>query len=195
MTQLRIAPVGPDEWQAVEHALVGGGDGASCWCQWFRLSSREWEATSRDQRRALFKDEVERADVAPGLVAYADDEAVGWCRVGPRVHQPRLARSRVVKAGGALPTDDPQVWAVTCFVVRREHRRTGVARRLAEEAVEFARIQGASLLEAYAIDTAVKTRVTPNELFVGSVSLFEDAGFAVVARPSSGRVVLAYRFG
>lgn len=194
MTRIRIMPADAGSWPAVEHALTGGGDGASCWCQWFRLTNQEWDATDRDQRRSLLRDEIEDAGIAPGLIVHVDDEAVGWCRVGPRVHQPRLARSRVANVGGATLRDDPRVWAVTCFVVRRAHRGQGIARRLAEGAVEFARREGASLLQAYAIDVAAKAQVTPNELYVGSASLFEAVGFTPVARPTPSRVVLEYRF-
>ena len=51
MTDITIVPATPDRFPDVEHAMTGGGDGASCWCQWWTLTSAEWKRTTRDGRR------------------------------------------------------------------------------------------------------------------------------------------------
>jgi hypothetical protein len=53
--------------------------------------------------------------------------------------------------------------------------------------VDFARENGARVIEAYPIDTSVRTPTRDNDLFHGSLSVFERAGFAVVARPARDR--------
>ena len=111
-------------------------------------------------------------------------------RVGPRAAQVRISRTRDIAANTALPLDDPEVWAVTCFVVRRDHRGTGLNHRLLAAAVDHAREQGARVVEAYPYDTAIGTHAA-NELYRGILSVFEAAGFREVARPKPDRVIVA----
>jgi ribosomal protein S18 acetylase RimI-like enzyme len=110
-------------------------------------------------------------------------------RVGPRIGQPTLLRTKVVMAGSPEPLDDPDVWAITCFVVRRQFRGLGVAKRLVDAGVEYAASHGARLVEAYPFDTGQRSRRV-NELYVGTVSLFGGRGFVETARPIGARVVM-----
>ena len=89
------------------------------------------------------------------------------------------------------PWDDPSVWAVSCFVVRREHRGNGLNARLLDAAVDYARAGGARVLEAYPIDPTTGAKKSVNELFRGVVSTFENAGFREVARPKPDRAIVA----
>jgi ribosomal protein S18 acetylase RimI-like enzyme len=189
MPTIRIEAASVVPWADVEHALTGGGDGATCWCQWFLVTRKEFGAHSRDEQRGMLRQELAEAETSPGLIAYADDSPAAWVRIGPRTSQPTLARSRIVK-GSAEPIDDEAVWAITCFVVRREHRREGLATQLTAAAVEHAAKHGARVVEAYPIDTDQR-KAGNNELFVGSVRLFRKAGFDEVARPTGARVVMA----
>lgn len=191
MGEITVVPATAERWPDVEHALTGGGDGPSCWCQWFLMPGRTFSASSRDTLKDSLHAEITSAPRAPGLLASVDGTPAGWCRVGPRPEQSRLARSRIVRSAGATPLDDTRVWALTCFVVRREFRRTGVAHRLAVGAVEFARTGGATLLEAYPVDERVRTHATSNELVHGTVGILASAGFQEVAHPTPGRAVMS----
>ncbi len=189
MPTIRIEAATAAPWADVEHIMTGGGDGASCWCQWFMIPRKEFDAISNDDKRTLLRRELKSAETPSALIAYVDDAAAAWARVTPRPSQPALARSRVAKAGGE-PMDDAAVWAITCFVVRREHRGQGLAHALTKAAVDHAAAHGARVVEAYPIDTDQR-KATNNELFHGSVELFRDAGFREVARPTGARVVMA----
>jgi GNAT superfamily N-acetyltransferase len=98
--------------------------------------------------------------------------------------------TRVVKSGSHEPLDDRQVWAITCLVVRREYRGQGVAKALIEGAVRHAEGNGARVIEAYPFDTDLR-KSTSSELFVGSVRMFAEHQFAVIARPTGARAVMA----
>ena len=188
MPTIRIEAATAAPWTDVEHTLTGGGDGASCSCQWFMVPRTDFDACSSDEKRTLLRRELQAADPSPALIAYADDSPGAWVRVGPRTSQPALARSRIVKAS-AEPIDDPDVWAITCFVVRREHRGQGLAKALTAAAVDHAAANGARVVEAYPIDTEQR-KASNNELFHGSVELFKGAGFRELARPTGARVVM-----
>jgi GNAT superfamily N-acetyltransferase len=190
MSSITIEPATPERWDDVVATMTGGGDGGSCWCRWFSITSAQWKASSSAERRAGLEREITTGP-ARGLLAYVDGAPAGWVRVAPRVEQPRLARSRVAKASGSEPAD-PAVWAITCFQVRREYRGLGLVGRLVQAAVRFARDEGAGSVEAYPVDT-VATPVSDNTLFHGPASTFLANGFTEVTRPTTGRPVLVRR--
>jgi GNAT superfamily N-acetyltransferase len=114
---------------------------------------------------------------APGLVAYREGEAVGWVSVGPREDYERLAYSKVL-----APVDDKPVWSIVCFVVGRSSRGQGVAAALLDAAIDYAREHGATMLEAYPVEVPSGQRLHAGEVYKGTVSMYERAGFKVVDR-------------
>lgn len=186
---IEIRPATSDRFDDAEHALTGGGDGAGCQCQWWTLTNAEWNATDSAGREALLRDEITTGP-PPGLIAYVDGEAAGWVRVGPRVTQRRLGRTKAFTAASAEPWDDPSVWSVSCFVVRKEHRGAGLIAQLLAAATAYAREGGARIIEAYPIDVAAK-KPHVNDLYVGTLATFEAAGFHEVARAKPHQVIVA----
>lgn len=189
MTTITTEAATPSRWDDVQHALTGGGDGASCQCLWPVLSNKDWSATDKAQRTEMFRAEIDGGP-PPGLVAYVDGEAAGWIRIGPRTRQERLARTRIIATASTEPFDDDTVWAVTCFVVRREHRGTGLNLALLNAAVDYARASGARLIEGYPVDTGGEKHRS-NELFHGTVDTFLAAGFRVQGELKPGRTLVA----
>ncbi|MCK6080403.1 GNAT family N-acetyltransferase [Microbacterium sp. EYE_5] len=188
MPEVTVSPATADRFDDAAHALTGGDDGASCWCQWWMLAPKDYSAASTDDKRERLRDDL-AAPVPSALIAYVDGEPAGWVKVAPRTDQPRLARTRSIQQSPE-PIDDPSVWAITCFVVRREHRGVGVARTLLDAAVAHAGSNGARLVEAYPVDTDAKKSST-NELFHGTLSSFLAAGFTETARPGAARPIVA----
>ncbi|WP_100814334.1 GNAT family N-acetyltransferase [Microbacterium lacus] len=184
---ITIAPATAERFDDVEHTFSGGGDGPSCQCQWWTLTNAQFQASDRDEREGMLREQV-AAEPSPALIAYVDGEAAGWVRVGPRTTQPRLARTRNF-AATTEPWDDPSVWAVTCFIVRKEHRGQGLNQRLLDAAIDHARTNGARVLEAYPTDTSA-AKHSANDLYIGILSVFENAGFREVARPKPERVIV-----
>lgn len=113
------------------------------------------------------------ADTPPGVIAYRDGTPVGWCHVSPRADIPRLERSRLIR-----PVDDVPVWSIVCVVVRGGHRKRGVTGHLIEGAVQHAASHGAPAVEAHPVDPA--GRMDTTVAFVGTRSMFERAGFAMI---------------
>nr|WP_314842793.1 GNAT family N-acetyltransferase [uncultured Microbacterium sp.] len=175
-------------WDDVQRALTGGGDGAGCQCIWPMLSNKDWDETTAPQREQMLKHEI-TAGPPPGLIAYVDGEAAGWIRIGPRTPQARVARTRMIAASSSEPFDDDSVWAVTCFVVRREHRGHGLTLVLLRAAVEYARDSGARLIEGYPVDTGGE-RARTNDLFHGTLGTFVAAGFEHQTEMKPGRVLV-----
>jgi len=130
-----------------------------------------------------------------GLVAYLDDEPVGWCAVEERSAYEGLVRNnRVPWTDRDEDKTDDSVWAVTCLFTRAGFRRRGITYALARAAVDFARERGASAIEGSPMITQSGEEITWGELHVGSRSIFAGAGFTEVNRPTLRRVVMRIDF-
>jgi GNAT superfamily N-acetyltransferase len=175
------------------------GDAAGCQCQWFKVRGFEWRSLPVSERTERLRQQTAcgqpGAAATSGLVAYLDGEPAGWCAVEPRTAYSRLLRARIPWAGRTEDKADDSVWAVTCFVTRTGFRRRGVSRALAAATPGFARERGARAVEGYPMITQPGQQITWNELYRGSRSIFADAGYTEVSRPTLRRVVMRIDFG
>ena len=191
-----VRPVDEVPWDDARIVFGTRGDPSTCWCQFFKMTNAEWSEQRAAGRELCLHSQVtdaqERGEATPGLVAYLNDEPVGWVAVEPRTHYPTALRGRVVTSGSTEAPDDKSVWAITCFVVRVGFRRQGVAGALVAAATSHAREHGARVIEGYPVDTAAKEKVSSSELYHGSVTLFEGAGFSVTSRPVAGRALVTF---
>jgi len=174
-TALEIRPLAPERFSDLATLFEEGGDPKWCWCTFFRFRGRDWSNSTAAENRSALEDLAHR-DLAPGLVAYRDGQAVGWVSLGPRADYERLAYSKIL-----APVDDTPVWSIVCFVVSRQARGQGVAVALLAAAIDYARAHRATMLEAYPVD-ADGGRVPAANAFGGPLAMFEKAGFTVVER-------------
>ena len=174
---LRIEPLTPERTPDLATLFDQGGDPKWCWCAWFRVRGRDWSNATAVENRKVLETAAKEQVNAPGLVAYEDDTVVGWVSLGPREDYERLAFSTAL-----APLDDKAVWSIVCFVVGRKSRGQGLAAALLEAAIDYARDLGATTLEAYPVDIANGARIPSANAFHGTLSMFERAGFKVVAR-------------
>ena len=194
---ISVVPANEARWDDLQTVFGATGPAARRQCQRFKLRRKEYFAGFPAEERADRLREQTGAGhpqsaTTSGLVAYLDGEPVGWCAVEPRSHYEGLIRNnRVPWQGRDEDRADESVWAVTCFFIRRGSRKRGVSRVLARAAVGFARDRGARAIEGYPITT---TNVIMEELLVGTVSVFADAGVSVVSRPTLRRVVMRLDF-
>ncbi|MEO8263607.1 MAG: GNAT family N-acetyltransferase [Pseudolysinimonas sp.] len=188
---VRVIAVADAPWEDVRTVFGTRGDPATCWCQFFKVDSATWKAADPGRFERALCSEIDDARAAhqagPGVLAYDGEEPVGWAAVEPRSAYRRILTSKIVKLS-AHPPDQTDVWSVTCFVVRTGHRRGGVARALLDAAVDQARAGGARIVEAYPVDAT--TGASSAELYHGPLSIFEAAGFDVVARDGAKRAVV-----
>jgi ribosomal protein S18 acetylase RimI-like enzyme len=176
---VEVRPLTDETWDALAALFREGGDPRWCWCQHWRLRSKDMAAAKVPQLRERLHDQA-RSSEPPGLVAFDGDRAVGWVSLGPRADFERIVRSRVI------PTiDDRPVWSIVCFAVSSTARGQGVARALLEAAVSYAGARGAEALEAYPVAIEDGEAIHPDAAFTGTLPMFERAGFTVVADRAS----------
>jgi GNAT superfamily N-acetyltransferase len=193
---LVVRPANEVDWDDLEKVLAATAP-ANCQCQRYKMNPGECLVSFPAEERAhRLRGQTDpgrpESKQTTGLLAYLDDEPIGWCAVEPRTAYTSLVRGgRVAWTGRSEDRHDPHVWAVTCFVTRAGYRKRGVARALARAAVDFARERGARSVEAYPMSTK---SVMPDELHVGTEGMFAAAGLAPVTRPSTRRVVMRIDF-
>ncbi len=173
----------PDRWSDFEKLFGPRGATGGCWCMYWRLTRTQYEEQHGELNRRNMKALVDSA-VVPGILAYSSDEPVGWCSVAPREEFPTLARSRVLK-----PVDDQSVWSVVCFFIARSQRRMGLTVQLLRASIEYARANGAHILEGYPVEP--KDGKAPDVfMYTGLFSAFKQAGFTEVMRRSETRPIM-----
>lgn len=175
-------------------AIFGTREAGRCQRQRFKVPGWIWRDSTQEQRTAMLREQTAcgspDAPTTSGLVAYVDDEPAGWVAVEPRTDYPKLRTSRIPWSGRDEDKDDDQVWAVTCFAVRRGYRGRGLTYPLAAAAVDYARERGARALEAYPMITQPGKEIIWGEVHVGTRQVFQDAGLAQVSHPTARRVVM-----
>lgn len=176
MTRIRCRLLTPDLWPDLERLFGPQGACDGCWCMWWRHGKGEdWPAMKGAANRRRFRRLVLDGQ-AHGVLAYADNEPVGWLSFDRRTDFPRLQRARTLKAD-----DAGRVWSLPCFYVRSGWRGQGVAAALLAHALRYLEQQGAGIVEGYPVrPPADGRRPSAAAAFTGTLSLFAAAGFRPV---------------
>jgi len=181
--EVRVLPLTQERWADFEALFSPNSICRTCWCMYWRLKHSDYGSGAGEGNKQAMRAIVESGEV-PGLLAYRGDEPVGWCSIAPRERYPRLGRSRVLK-----PIDDQQVWAGVCFYVARRHRGQGLMETLLRAALDYARSQGATIVEGYPRDAAA-TPVADISAYTGVATVFQRVGFVECARRSPVRPIM-----
>lgn len=182
---VQVQPFTSDRWADIERLFTSAAIPNRCWCQWWRRKQSEAVRDRGEGNKAILKRQV--CDGEPlGMIAYVEDEPVGWCSLSPRTAFGRLSRSSAL-----TPKDDPPpdgTWSTVCFFVHRTFRHRHIAQALLDAAIKYAASQGATAFEGY----PVRPREGPldnNSAFPGTYSMFAAAGFESIESKNPGRSI------
>jgi len=182
---LKFYPLTPERWSDFEKFFGKHGACGGCWCMWWKLKRSDFMRQRGEANRKALKKIVDSGK-APGILAYADSEPVGWCAVSPREAYPVLERSRVRKR-----VDNEPVWSVVCFFVAKPFRGKGLMTKLLQAAIDYVHLQGGKIVEGYPVEPK-KGRMPDPFAYTGLVSSFRKVGFVEVLRRSESRPVMRY---
>jgi GNAT superfamily N-acetyltransferase len=183
---LKFRPATAARWSDLEGLFGERGACGGCWCMFWRLPRKEWEAKRGSGNKNALRKIVANSRTPPGVLAYAGKEPIGWCAVAPRQEYVVLERSRILKS-----IDHQPVWSISCLFVKRPFRRQGVSTLLLQAAVELAAKKGAKIVEGYPVEPSMEKMPDPF-LWHGVPSAFVAAGFTEVARPSKSRPIMRF---
>jgi hypothetical protein len=171
-------------------AVFAAGGAAQCRCQALKVPGWIWRDTTQEERDAALLEQTGCGTDGPtsGLIGYVDGEPAGWVAVEPRESYPRIWSRK--QPWMRMDPELEGVWSVTCFVVRKGWRRSGLTYELAAATVEHGERVGARVLEGYPIDPPPGKTVIWDEASVGLVQVFLEAGYDVVASPTLRRRVV-----
>ena len=198
--QVTVMPANRASCEDLQTVFGSRGAAAICQCQRYKLAPKEAFKSYPPEERARRLNEQTHcgqptAATTSGLVAFLDDEPVGWCAVEPRPAYEGLLRVyRVPWEGRTEDKADESVWAVTCVFTRAGFRRRGIGYALTRAAVDFARDRGARVLEGYPMLTRPGEDIIWGELNMGTHSMFAAVGFTEVSNPSPRRAVMRIEF-
>jgi GNAT superfamily N-acetyltransferase len=176
-------PVTRERWKDFEKLFGEKGACAGCWCMYWRIKSSLWEEQKGNRNKKAMKNII-NSDSIPGLLAYIDNEPVGWCSIAPREEFPRLDNSRILK-----PIDDKHVWSVVCFFIKKNYRNCGLSIQLLKAAKKFVEEKGGKIIEGYPVEPK-KDKMPDAFAWTGLAVAFQKAGFKEVARRSETRPIM-----
>jgi len=176
LPELTFRPVDRTTVADFEALFTAPGAPKYCWCMVWRRSSAEAKHHDGESRKRQMMERI-AAGVPVGLLAYDRDTPVTWVSIAPRETYRNL--------GGPEAAPGDVIWSIVCFFVPRRLRGQGMTARLIAAAVDHARRNGATVVEAYPVDAAA-----PSYRFMGFVRVFERAGFAEVGRAGKRRHVM-----
>jgi GNAT superfamily N-acetyltransferase len=186
VSDLEFYPLTAERWADFEKLFGKSGAYGGCWCMWWRLTRSEFERQKGEGNRKAIKKIVDSGEV-PGILAYANNQAVALCSVAPRETYPTLERSRTLKR-----VDDKPVWSIVCFFVAKSFRGKRIMSKLLGAAIEYVSKHGGKIVEAYPVESK-GGRMPDAFAYTGLVSTFQKAGFVEVARHSEkSRPIMRY---
>jgi hypothetical protein len=178
-------PLRKENWKDFEILFGEKGACGGCWCMSWLLTKKDFDSNKGAGNKKKMKKLV-ASNTEPGILAYFNDEPVGWCAVAPREKYIRLEKSRVLQK-----VDDNPVWSATCFFIKKEFRRKNLSTEILKAAIEFCRSKKVKIIEGYPSEPYAEN-IPAAFAWTGFPSSFRKAGFKEVIRRSKSRPIMRY---
>ncbi len=182
---LNFYPLDKSRWKDFEKLFGERGACGGCWCMAWRLKRSEFQKQSGEGNKKAVKKLV-NANETIGILAYYNDEPIGWCAVAPRDKYVRLENSKVLKR-----IDDKPVWSISCFFIDKKYRRHGISTELIKAVIKFCKSKSVKIIEAYPT-VPYSENIPAAFAWTGIQSAFEKAGFKEAIRRSRTRPMMRY---
>ena len=178
-------PVTKENWKDFENLFGERGACGGCWCMSWLLTKKEFDANKGAGNKRKMK-KIVGSNAQPGILAYFDNEPVGWCAIAAREKYIRLEKSRVLKK-----VDEQPVWSIPCFFIKKEFRRKRLSTEILKAAINFCKSKGVKIVEGYPAEPYANN-IPAAFAWTGFPSSFRNAGFNEVIRRSKSRPIMRY---
>lgn len=156
----------PDFWRVHCEANDAG------WCNciaWWVPTWEGWGERTAEENRAL-RERLFDGGEYDGYLLLDEGEPVGWCQCGPRDRLRKLCEQY-----GLGP--DPEMWAITCFLLAPAARGRGLARALLSGVLQDLAARRVRAVQAF---PERGEGLPADDVWTGPEALFAHAGFSVV---------------
>lgn len=182
-SNFKFFPVTKENWNDFEQLFGEKGACAGCWCMYWRMRRKDYDAQRGSGTKRKMKKLVNNG-IVPGILAYDNNKPIGWCSVAPRDVFPVLENSRILKR-----IDNEPVWSVVCFFINKNYRRQGLSVKLLKAAKAFVKMNKGKIIEGYPVEP--KSGKTADVFaWTGLASAFRKAGFKEIIRRSETRPIM-----
>jgi GNAT superfamily N-acetyltransferase len=186
LNELSFEPLTKMNWNKFVQLFGNKGACGNCWCMYYRLSKSDFQEGKADEGNKNSMKKIVWEGKPTGLLGLYEGQAIAWCAFAPRQDFTKLENSRVHKR-----IDNKPVWSIPCFFIDKNFRRQGVSIELLKGVINYARVRGIKIIEAY--PTIPTTEKLPDSfLWIGLFTSFEHAGFKIVDRTSKNRPMVRY---
>lgn len=172
-------------WSDFEELFGDRGACGGCWCMSWRLKKSDFDSKKGSGNKNAMKALVDN-DEPVGVLLYIGEKPIGWCAAAPREKYIRLENSRVFKK-----IDDEPVWSITCLFLSKLSRRKGISTELIKAAINYCKLNGAEIIEAYP-SVPYDEKVPDPFLWTGIPSSFLKAGFKIAEKRSKWKLMMRY---
>ncbi|MFX1303080.1 MAG: GNAT family N-acetyltransferase [Promethearchaeota archaeon] len=149
-------------------AFSDNPDWATCYCQFYHFAgtNKQFFKRSAEENRDQSKDLI-LAGKMNGLIAYLDEEPVGWCNIN--------SKENFAKIPYEERTND-KIASIICFIIAPSYRKQGIARQLLRYACSSSKDKGFNLIEAY---PRTGESLSDAHSYRGPISLYTSEGFII----------------
>lgn len=149
----------------------------SCYCQFLYVDHAKvsWSRRTAEENRAQACERI-CSNRMQGYLAYRNGQPVGWCNAAPRQMMDAFADE--------VDPDAARIGQITCFVVAKPHRRSGVAKALLMAACAGLKAQGLAIAEA----SPLQDVESDAKNHYGPLHMYLEAGFHVHRTADDGMV-------
>lgn len=181
---LSFQPLSISNFGDFEYLFGEKGACEGCWCMQCRLQADEFKAGRGEANRLAMKKLVE-SGCTLGIIAYNDNEPIGWCSLGDQKdfsQLPKYHESQII---------DDKTWIIFCLYIRRGWRRKGVKRALLKYLIAYCKTKGAKVLESHQCNSTF-SKYPDNFAWTGIEKAYKAVGFVKIDDSINKRPIMRY---
>lgn len=160
-------------------AFADNPDWSACYCRCHHFNHKEcdFDSTGAEENRAAAIELIKNGKIK-GYLAYDNDKPVGWLNANNRNNFTAVPYDKL--------NGSEKIGSIMCFVIAKDYRRQGIARKLLNTACNGFKKQGLEFVETYPVADVIGD----DKNYHGPQSLYLSAGFEEYDRHDRGDVTV-----